>query len=165
MKLIRKHTDWTRRYHLEVDQDRPVNCFIVELPPYLISPSGIGLPVLPRPGKTLVDDLWQEALATLEFLRAQIHEPLYPPEAFQPWGIIQARNLDDVRREFEIWRDMWLGGCFDSDEEWRRKRERNAEHDDHDSRVQSLIRALDLLNGAPLPQAIPLSRLPWARLQ
>lgn len=103
MKLIRHRTYHIRRFHLEIDRDAsPVNCFIVELPPYLMSPSGIGLPVLPRAGKTL-DDLFTEALATLEFLRAQIHEPMYPPDVFQPWGIIQARNLDDVRREFEIW--------------------------------------------------------------
>lgn len=156
MKLIRKHTDWTRRFHLDVDQDAPVDCFIVELPPYLMSPSGIGLPVLPRPGKTL-DDLWQEALATLEFLRAQVHEPVLPATDFIPFGIIQARNLDDVSREFEIWMNMRCGGCFDS--------ARYTLSDEHDSRVRSLIRALDLLDGAPMAQGIPITPLPWARLQ
>ena len=132
----------------------------MELPPYLISPSGIGLPVLPRPGKTL-DDLWQEALATLEFLRAQIHEPLYPRDVFEPFGIIQARNLDDVSREFAVWMNMWCGGCFESDEH----RARYTRSDEHDSRVRSLIRALDLLNGAPMPQGIPITPGRWARLQ
>ena len=159
-KLIRRYTDWSRRYHLEVDDASPIDCFIVELPPYLISPSGIGLPVLPRPGKSM-DDLFTEALATLDFLRAQIHDPLYPPDVFQPWGIIQARNLDDVRREFEIWRDMWLGGCFDSD----RARSSETFPDAHDERVEALIRALDLLDGAPMAQGVPITPLPWSRLQ
>jgi len=163
MKLIRQRTDHIRRFHLDVDQDAsPINCFIVELPPYLISPSGIGLPVLPRPGKTL-DDLWAEALATLDFLRSSISDPLYPPDVFQPWGIIQARNLHDVSREFAIWRDMWLGGCRDSDEHLERSSETFP--DAHDKRVESLIRALDLLDGAPMPQGVPLAPLPPSRLQ
>ena len=62
-----------------------------------------------------------------------------------------------------MWRDMWLGGCRDSDEQLARSSE--AFLDAHDKRVESLIRALDMLDGAPMAQGVPITPLPWSHLQ
>jgi hypothetical protein len=128
--LTRIRTDFDARLHVEIDTDAQVlDCFMVALPPYTSEPM-----LIHREGASM-DELWADALALVAYLRAKPWRELHPPHIFQPFGIIAARNVEDVRRESELRMKMLLG-----------------QHSpDHMERVQNLCKAWDLLNGAPLP--------------
>lgn len=149
--IQRISTDYAARLHVEQDIDaRELNCFTVALPPYTSTPI-----VVHRASATM-DELWADALAMVAHLRARPWREVHPPHIFQPFGIITARNAEDVRREHEIRREMMIGECSLpahlerialTDEAEARAR--------HEQGVASLCRALDLMDGAPLPVAMP----------
>ncbi len=149
--IHRVRTEWADRYHVQLDADASaLDCFTVELPPYT---TGHGLLVRPQPGNSM-DDLWREALTTLAWLRQQPCNPVHPAHVFQPFGVITARNAEDLRREHEINREMMLGECTERDRERLERTSVDTSRVFHERRVEHLCRALDLLNGVPLPVVI-----------
>lgn len=150
--IQRLSTDFNARLHVECDTAAQVlDCFMVALPPYTAEP-GV---VIYREGASM-DALWADALAMIAQLRARPWREVHPHTVFQPFGIITARNLEDVRREHEIRREMMIGElalpahlehmASISEAEARARHERG---------VASLCRALDLMDGAPLPASFP----------
>lgn len=155
--IARIRTDYDVRLHVEQDVDAQVlDCFTVQLPPYTFGP---GLLVY-REGVD-INALWADALAMVAHLRAQPWKEVHPPHVFQPFGIITARSLDDVRREHEVRREM-MGGQLASPADIARVANiSEAEaRNRHERGVASLCRAHDLLRGAPL--AVP---VPWPKLK
>jgi hypothetical protein len=151
MNIQRLSTDFNARLHVEQDTDaQELNCLTVALPPYLSIPI-----VVHREGASM-DALWADALAMVAHLRAQPWREVHPPHVFQPFGIITARNLEDMRREHEVRREMMIGElslpvhlehvASISEAEARLR---------HEQGVASLCRALDLMDGAPLPVSFP----------
>lgn len=130
MNIQRISTDYTARLHVEQDIDaRVLDCFLVALPPYTTEPM-----LIYREGASM-DALWADALAMVAHLRARPWRELHPAHVFVPFGVVTARNLEDVRRESELRMKMMLG-----------------QHSpDHMERVQNLCKAWDILTGAPLP--------------
>lgn len=154
--IVRIRTEWQdrHRYHLEFDSDASaLDCCTVELPPYTV---GHGLVVKLQAGKGL-DDLLREALHTLDFLRSQPHTPVHPASVFIPFGVITARNFDDLQREHLIKMSTMGAERFHADARWRAAVERNPVlyNGAHERRVAELCKALDLLNGGPLPVGVP----------
>jgi hypothetical protein len=133
--ITRIRTDWINRYHVQADADASVlDCLVVELPPYTTEQGvAIGL----REGMSM-DDLLQEALTTLDRLRKERWQPVLPASAFVPFGVITARNFEEVSRETEL-RTLEIVGA-------------DAGHPNHDERVRALCRMADLLEmTGPLP--------------
>ncbi len=127
--------DFETQLRVEQDTDAKVlDCFSVTLPPYVSEP---GL-IVHREGADL-DALWADALAMVAHLRAQPWKAIAPPDHFKPFGVITARNFEDVRREHEWQMSMLLG----------------REHPDDMERVRNAIRAWDLLHDAPLTVPVP----------
>ncbi len=157
MKTTRTRTDYVQRYHVHVDTNaKELNAFTVVLPPYFDEP---GLTVMPRPGKTM-NDLFLEALATLDFLRAEPWTPLYPASVFIPFGIITAVDVEDVQRQQAIQLAMMVGGCFHTDRDRAAIERYPALYEGaHEARVKALCRALDLMDGAPIHEG---TLSPWA---
>jgi len=89
-----------------------------------------------------MDELWKEALAVLDLLRAQPHDPVLPARVFVPFGVITARTLADVQREQELKTLAVIGG----------RTENNPAHPDHIERVRALCRMANLLEGTVAPQ-------------
>ena len=155
--LTRVRTDYVQRLHVFVDGDAAtIDCFMVELPPYL------GPMCVPQRDRMTLDDTWREALTTLEWLRAQPYEPLFPRTVFVPFGVITARNFDDVNREHAIKMNMMGARLFHTDEQHRARVDRDPvlHAGAHERRVAELGRAAELLNGAPLPVAVPFPDVP-----
>jgi hypothetical protein len=89
-------------------------------------------------------------------LRARPWREVHPPHIFQPFGIVTARNVEDVRREHEIRREMMIGECSLPAHLERVASFNEAEaRARHEQGVASLCRALNLMDGAPLPAAFP----------
>lgn len=133
--IVRVSSNYESRLHVEEDTDaKPADCFLVTLCPYLPEPGVL----VHREGADM-NALWAEAIAMVAHLRAQPWKEVLPPNVFQPWATITARNYIDVAREAELRAKMLTG----------------QRHPDHMERVQSLIRAWDLLDGAPLPVSVP----------
>lgn len=80
-----------------------------------------------------MDDTFKAALTTLNRLRAQPWQAVLPPNAFAPFGVITARNFEEVSRECELQVLSIVGGTD------------GAGHPVHDERVRALCRAADLL--------------------
>lgn len=128
--ISRVRTEWVDRYHVQMDADASVlDCFCVTLPPYTTDQ---GVCVRMRDGMSM-EDVFREALATLARLRAQPWQSVLPASVFVPFGVITARNFDDVQRECELNMVAFVGGVDD------------AGHPGHDERVRALCRAADLL--------------------
>ena len=147
--LTRIRTDYVQRLHVFVDADAAViDCFVVELPPYLVP-----MCVPQRDGMS-IDETWREALTTLEWLRSQPYTPIFPAEVFVPFGVITARSFDDVAREHAIKIAMIGPELYHTDERHRARVDANPvlHQGAHDRRVADLCRAMDLLNGAPMPK-------------
>lgn len=139
--IVRVRTDWTNRYHVQVDADASVlDAFIIELPPY---ETGTATWVHSYDGGKGMDELFQNALLELQRLRAKPHRPLFGREVFVPFGVITARNYEEICRERELATLSFVGGVEDCG------------HPDHAERVRALSRMLDILDGAPLPVAGP----------
>ena len=157
--IFRISTDWQARYHVQADGEpgAPLDGFLVELPPYVCDGAAPLLKL--RDGQTM-DDLWREALETLAWMRAQPHERILPRAVFEPFGVITALCSADRRRRREIKREMMLGACDDRERERMERINVRYSQEMHERRVASLCRALDLLNGAPLPVAGPCPELP-----
>jgi hypothetical protein len=118
-----------QRYHLRHDtQAETFNVYAVSLPPWLNEPG-------------LLSETFEGALATLARLRSQPFAPLYPPDVWQPMGIIIATSLDAVSRDIAIRLAMLEGGA-DGCESLQQ---------DPDKRVAALARALALVRGMPMP--------------
>lgn len=148
-------TDWLNRIHVRVDSEAStINCFAVTLPPYFNDP---GLIVTQRAGKSM-EETWQEALATVMFLRQQPVRPIAAPDEFNPFGYVTACNFADALRDREIQREMMIGGCFDSEEVLKRREQfpLPSEPEFQEMRVEALIKAWHLLDaairGEPLAQ-------------
>lgn len=149
--IVRIRSEYEARLHVEQDTDAKVlNCFNVSLPPYTFAPI-----LVYREGASM-NELWADALAIVAHLRAQPWRLVAPPDVFQPFGVITARDLEDVRREFEIRREMMVGECSLPAHLERVANTSEAEaRARHEQGVASLCRALDLLDGAPLPAVFP----------
>jgi hypothetical protein len=135
-------TDEEQRYHLRHDtQATTFNVYAIALPPFINEPG-------------LLADTFDEALTTLVRLRSQPFAPLYPPDVWQPMGIIVATSLEAVSRDLAVRLAMLEGGWFNSDEDIARI-EANPLFHEHgkaqEQRVAALYRALALVRGAPLP--------------
>lgn len=150
--ISRIRTDYDARLHVEVDTDATVDCFFVTLPPYTYGPGVL----VYREGADM-NALWAEALAVVARLRAHPWKEIHPPHVFQPFGVITARNREDVRREFDIRMNLMGAGMFHTDARWRASVERDPvlHIGAHDRRVAELCRALDLMDGTPLTVAVP----------
>ena len=151
MNIQRLSTDFNARLHVEQDTDaRELNCLTVALPPYSSEPM-----LIYRAGASM-DALWADALAMVAHLRARPWREVHPASVFQPFGIITARNVDDVRREYQFRREVMMVGQFHTDPAYREKVEADPVlHENgraHEQRVAALCRAWDLLDGAPLPK-------------
>jgi hypothetical protein len=154
--IVRIRTDYEARLHVEQDTDAPeLNCFCVTLPPY----TPTSWPMLVYREGADMNALWADALAMVAHLKAQPWKLVAPPNVFQPFGVITARNVEEVRREFEYRRELMMAHQFQTDPAYRERVEADPIlHEDgraHEQRVASLIRALDLMDGAPLPVAAP----------
>jgi hypothetical protein len=149
--ITRIRTEHEARLHVEQDTDATVlDCFLVTLPPYTSGPM-----LVYREGADM-NVLWSEALAMVAYLRAQPWKAIHPPHVFQPFGVITARWLEDVRRETELRREMMLGElCLPAELERLARIDPKVAQQFHERGVQHLCRVLDLLDGAPLPVAIP----------
>lgn len=151
MNIQRISTDYNSRLHVEQDVDaRELNCLTVALPPYSSEPM-----LIYRAGASM-DALWADALAMIAHLRARPWREVHPPHIFQPFGLVTARNVEDVRREHEIRREMMIGECSLPAHLERVASINEAEaRARHEQGVASLCRALDLMDGAPLPASFP----------
>jgi len=142
--IARVRTEWVNRYHVHMDADASVlDCFVVTLPPYTTDQ---GVCVRQQDGMSMEDTL-KVALTTLNRLRAEPWQAILPPDVFQPFGVITARNFADVSRETEL---------------------RNCEivsegHLNHDERVRALCRMADLLEMTGPVQPPQLGTLPPVR--
>ncbi len=157
--ITRIQTDYTARLHIEQDTDaQALDCFMVALPPYTVAPM-----LVYREGASM-DALWADALAMVAYLRARPWREVHPHTVFSPFGVITARNSEDVRREHEIRREMMMVQQFNTDPAYRARVEADPIlHENgraHEQRVASLCRALDLMDGAPLPTPVP-----WAQFK
>ena len=151
--IVRIRTDYESRLHIEQDSDaQELNCFTVALPPY----TSTSWPMLVYREGADMNALWADALAMIAHLKAQPWKLVAPPNVFKPFGVITARNREDVRRDYEIRREMMIGECS-----LPAHLERVATIDvaearaRHEQGVASLCRALDLMDGAPLPVGAP----------
>ncbi len=159
MNIQRISTDYTARLHVEQDIDAQVlDCFTVALPPYTSEPM-----LVHREGASM-DELWADALAMIAHLRARPWREVHPHTVFEPFSIVVARNSADVRREHELRREKMMVEQFHTDPAYRARVEADPVlHENgraHEQRVASLCRALDLLDGAPLPTPVP-----WAQFK
>jgi hypothetical protein len=140
--LHRVRTEWVERYHVDIDADATVlDCFTVELPTVTAGPMLVQ-------GDDM-NALWSEARAMLASLRAQPRAEIRgaPRSVFEPFGIITARNRNDVWREHETKMAMLLGGMGGEKLEELAKRYPELDMKQfHEERIASLIRAHDLLN-------------------
>jgi hypothetical protein len=128
-RYIDVRTDEEQRYHLRHDkQAATFDAWAVSLPPFINEPG-------------MLAETFEAALTTLRFLRSQPFVPLYPPDVWQPMGIIIATSLDVVSRDVAIQIALLEGGANDA----------SPMHPNHDARVAGLYRALALVRGAPLP--------------
>lgn len=157
--IVRISTDWLARYHVQADGEpgAPLDAFLVELPPYVCDGAA---PLLKLRDGQAMEDLWREALRTLDWLRSQPHEPILPRTVFEPFGVITALCSADRRRRHEIKREMMLGACTDRERERMERIDLRYSQEMHERRVASLCRAMDLLNGTPLPVAVPFPDIP-----
>ncbi|MEI2790463.1 MAG: hypothetical protein V9E93_16520 [Steroidobacteraceae bacterium] len=158
--IVRISTDWQARIHVQADADVSTHdAALVELPPY-----SLGVPLLVYRDGASMDELWNEALRTLEALRSQPHKAILPARVFVPFGVITLRRLEDVWREHELRREMMMVEQFNTDPAYRARVEADpilhGNGRAHEQRVASLCRALDLLNGAPLPVPVPWPDVP-----
>lgn len=145
--ITRIRTDYDARLHVEQDTDAEVNCFLVTLSPY------ISEPVLVYREGASVNELWADALAIVAHLKAQPWKLVAPLDHFRPFGVITARNVDDVRREPEYRMQKMLGSICGPEQIAGMAHISEVEAQTlHERGVQHLSRALDLLNGVPLPK-------------
>lgn len=155
MSRHRLWTDYDARLHVEVDTNAQVlDCFMVGLPPYTASEC-----LCAFRGASMAER-WSEALRMVAFFRVQPWKPIHPPHIFQPFGVITARNFDDVQREQQIELLMVEPMMYYADRRWREKVSRDpalhSNPDYYSKLVANLSRAWDLLNGAPVsPPTVP----------
>lgn len=133
-RYIDARMDEVQRYHLRLDKQAEgrYDAYAVSLPPWLNEPG-------------LLVETFEDAMTTLVRLRSQPFAPIYPPDVWQPMGIIIATNFDTVSRDIAIRTALIVGGTHLTDEESARE-QMPAEYC-----VAALARAIALLRGAPLP--------------
>jgi hypothetical protein len=141
-RYIDVRTDEEQRYHFRHDtQASTFNVYSIALPPFINEPG-------------LLAETFEAALTTLARLRSQRFVPLYPPDVWQPMGIIVATSLDVVIRDVAIRLALMEGGTELTDDDLVRISSDPRLHENgraQEQRVAALYRALALMRGAPLP--------------
>lgn len=133
LSLVR--TDHVQRYHLFVDTEAArFDAFLVELCP-------IPAVLVAGTGKS-TDELWRDALATVAWLRTQPSALPYPSSVFVPFARIVAVDAQRESAKASLQMSMLVGRCS-PDQTWPPPVDDPSSHED---RVQSLCRALDLID-------------------
>lgn len=146
LRFVEVSSDYDLRYHLLHDkQAASFDTWAISLPPFLSEPG-------------LLAPTFEEALTTLASLRSQPFALLYPPDIWQPMGIIIATSLDAAARDVAVMTARLEAGYDMTDEERARIYADVQLHENgkaHERRVAGLARLVALIRGVPLPKGDP----------